>query len=1025
MKKNSNKACCDRFCNKASIVLLVLLFSGTLSAIAGDRVVKVGVYENAPKILISESGQPEGIFIDLIDYIAKNEGWRLQYVDGTWSEGLDRLEKGEIDLMPDVAYSSERANLFAFHKVPVLSSWFQVYARKDSGIKSILDLDGKRIAVLERSIQQDAFAQIAAGFELNTTLILLPDYQTIFELVAKNEVDAAITNRFYGLMHAKKFGIEDTAVIFHPSNLFFAAPGKASNQLLDTIDKHLLRLKKDPQSIYYRSLKRWVSEDVKFKLPVWFQILGLGALVVLLTSMIVSLVLKRKVTIRTRQLRQRNRILRILSKCNQALVRSTDEDGLNDAACRIAVDSGGYRLAWVGFNDTDTAKTIRIVSQAGFGEGTRATVSTDDVHADLGHKLAGKALRTGMPCSANHIFTDANLEPWRAEAIKRGYASVLALPLIADGEQFGVLCIYSVEPDAFETEEVSQLIELANDLSFGIVSHRTRIAYKQAETHRQEAQQRFVDIVAFLPDPTFVVDQDMKVIAWNQACEALTGVAKDSLIGQGGYAYAEPFFGEKRPMLIDLLDSPVPEVEATYKYVKRQGDKLYAESYIPCLRNGQGGHLWGVAAPLYDRNGRRCGAIETVRDVSEQKHMEETLRASEQKYRELVMLANSIILRWSRDGRVTFLNEFGQQFFGYTQTEILGRDVLGTIVPENERSGRDLRRLMEKISNDPQTFERNINENIRRNGERVWIDWTNKVVFDDQGQIKEILSIGSDITDRKHAEEQIHRLHSDLQRHAEILEQRVTERTAELAIARDRAESADRIKSAFLATMSHELRTPLNSIIGFTGIMLQELAGPLNAEQKKQLSMVQASSRHLLALINDVLDISKIEAGQLELSFSSFEFSQSIEKMIKIVSPLAEKKGIRLELDMADGIETVITDQRRLEQIILNLLNNAIKFTEKGYVRIVCRSDNDHYLLSVSDTGIGMQPEELPSLFQPFHQIDTGLSRKHEGTGLGLSICKKLMDMMGGKIEVQSQWGQGSTFTVRLPRESQTEGVSA
>jgi PAS domain S-box-containing protein len=705
MVHNKNITCHGSFFTHLFIVLLTLLYSGILSARAGDRIVKVGVYENAPKIFVSEFGQPSGIFIDIIEYIAKSEGLNLHYVQGTWGEGLDRLEKGEIDLMPDMAYTAERGKSFSFHKVPVLSSWFQVYARKGSGIRSILDLGGKRIAVLERSVQQEAFVRLAAGFGLNTTIISAPDYQTIFEMVARGEVDAAITNRFYGVMHAKKFGLEDTAVIFNPSDLFFAVPQGTHEELLNAIDAHLINLKKDTQSIYYKSLKRWISEEVRFKLPAWVEVVGLVAAVVLLMSLLGSVVLKNQVNARTRELHEVNRVL----------------------------------------------------------------------------------------------------------------------------------------------------------------------------------------------------------------------------------------------------------------------------------------------------------------------------RESERKYRELVMLANSIILRWSRDGRIIFLNEFGQRFFGYTETEILGRHVLGTIVPENETAGRNLRQLMEEILADPQKFERNINENMRRNGERVWIDWTNKVVLDEQGQIKEILSIGSDVTDRKQAEDQIRRLHDDLQRHAEFLEKRVAERTAELVIAKDRAESANRVKSAFLASMSHELRTPLNSIIGFTGIILNELAGPLNLEQKKQLKMVKGSSHHLLNLINDVLDISKIEAGELEVSCEKFSMRDVITQVAESLTPLAEQKGLSLTVEIATEVDTLSSDERRIRQVLINLANNAIKFTEKGEVKIVCLKRDSRIEVEIRDSGIGIKDEDIGKLFQPFQQLDTGISRKYEGTGLGLSVCKRILDMLGGDIRAKSQFGKGSTFTFTVPLHPKEE----
>ncbi len=539
------------------IFLSAFLFLSPLSAGDRDRrTLVVGVYNNPPKIFITSSGKPAGIFIDLIEHIAECEGWTLRYVPGTWVEGLDRLKKGEIDLMPDVAHTAERKKVYSFHKVPVLSSWFQVYAPKESGIRSIVDLDGKRIAVLEHSIQQEVFKGLVESFGFSVTLIPIPDYRDLFQRVVKGEADAAISHRFHAVRYARSFGLEDTAVIFHPTTLFFAAPRRGAKELLETIDEYLSKLKKDPQSIYYQSLKQWLSEEVRFRIPTWVKIFGLVMGAVLVMSVVGGVILKHQVNVRTRELRQ--------------------------------------------------------------------------------------------------------------------------------------------------------------------------------------------------------INQEM--------------------------------------------------------------------------------------------------------------------------------------------------------------------------------------------------------------------------------------------------------------------EKRIAERTSELQAAMEKAQEADRLKSAFLATMSHELRTPLNSIIGFTGILLQGLAGPLNEEQQKQMSMVQTSARHLLALINDVLDLSKIEAGQLALSVASFELKPSIEKMVRLISPMAEKKGLELKLDISDDVETVTTDQRRLEQVVLNLLNNAVKFTEKGEVRISCRTRDDHYLLSVADTGIGMGPEEMEHIFKPFHQIDTGLTRKYEGTGLGLSISKKLLKMMGGEIHVESQRGKGSIFTIRFPK---------
>ena len=267
-----------------------------------------------------------------------------------------------------------------------------------------------------------------------------------------------------------------------------------------------------------------------------------------------------------------------------------------------------------------------------------------------------------------------------------------------------------------------------------------------------------------------------------------------------------------------------------------------------------------------------------------------------------------------------------------------------------------------------------------------------------------------DITNRKNAE-------IELEKYRNQLEELVELRTNQLEKEKIKAQSADLMKSAFLATMSHELRTPMNSIIGFTGILLRELAGPLNAEQKKQLLMVKNSGQHLLGLINDVLDISKIEAGRLNVSRQPFSYLESLEKTIEFINPQANEKGLQITTQFSKTDIILNSDERRIEQVILNLLSNAIKFSEQGTIIVKVDVKNNFLITQVIDQGIGISKRDQNKLFMPFIQVNGGLTRRHEGTGLGLAICKRLIEKLGGKIQVTSEIGKGSNFTFKVPLE--------
>ncbi len=391
-----------------------------------------------------------------------------------------------------------------------------------------------------------------------------------------------------------------------------------------------------------------------------------------------------------------------------------------------------------------------------------------------------------------------------------------------------------------------------------------------------------------------------------------------------------------------------------------------------------------------------------------QRAAEKELAEKDERFRMLFGTSPDGILLTIPDGRVLAANAAACQMLGRSEEELrsMGRDSI--VDKEDPRLPQALR-----IRAETGQFRGELTF-LRKDGERFLCEISTAKYKNRYGQ-EESTVILRDISDRKRAEETLKKNEEELRLLNMQLEQRVAERTQELSIAVHKAQEADRLKSVFLATMSHELRTPLNSIIGFSGILSQGLAGPLNDEQKKQLGMVRQSAQHLLNLINDILDLSKIEAGQMKVSCAPCDLRAVIESVLQLAQPLADKKGLSLQAEIGADIPVILSDAQRLKQILLNLVNNAIKFTSQGQVQVACRSGESTVEISVRDTGIGIAAGDLPHLFQPFHQIKSGANRKHEGSGLGLSISHQLASLLGGRIKVESQPGEGSLFTLELP----------
>jgi signal transduction histidine kinase len=264
----------------------------------------------------------------------------------------------------------------------------------------------------------------------------------------------------------------------------------------------------------------------------------------------------------------------------------------------------------------------------------------------------------------------------------------------------------------------------------------------------------------------------------------------------------------------------------------------------------------------------------------------------------------------------------------------------------------------------------------------------------------------------------------ELKRWGAELEKRVHQRTAELeergqelAEANVRLEELSRHKSQFLANMSHELRTPLNSIIGYTKLMLDGLEGEINEEQHKDLQTVYNNSRSLLALINDLLDLAKIEAGKVTVSNEVFTVAELLDKALSAIRWLAGEKGLALDYKVAPGIGHLYADKAKTKQTLINVLANAVKFTEKGGIKLDVTEGDGEFIFSVSDTGMGIKKEDLEAIFESFKQVGPAQIAGFEGTGLGLAISKQFVEMQGGRIWAESELGKGSTFTFTLPKK--------
>ncbi len=540
---------------------------------------------------------------------------------------------------------------------------------------------------------------------------------------------------------------------------------------------------------------------------------------------------------------------------------------------------------------------------------------------------------------------------------------------------------------------------------------------KKAEQALADSEQRYRNLVENAPDVIFTIALDGTIISLNPAFETITGWPGADWLHKPFVSMLHPDDLSRALELFEhlLKREGIPPFEL--RVLRKSGDYLMAEFTVTAqIQKGSVMYILGIG-----------------RDITERKQMEEALRKSEDRFRELYENAPVGYSEYDIQGRITNVNRTGLEMLGYDREEMLGH-FLWEFSADQETARNQ---ILEKLAGISPPAHNHEGAKRRKDGTIFPVLIEDRLIRDKKDRIIGIRSAVQDITVRKRAE-------LELERHREHLSELVEERTKELAVAKLAADTANQAKSEFLANMSHELRTPLNSIMGFSEVLQDELFGKLNEKQHTHVDFILGSSQHLLSLINDILDLAKVEAGKLELDLSSFYLSEPLQAAMVLLKEKAMKEEIKFSLEIAPEADIQIeADERKLKQILFNLLSNGVKFTKPGgSVRVSARKvmssefvvgsaekhgiyfdlltqhsePNDDFVeISVEDTGIGIREEDLPKLFKEFSQIDSGYSKTYEGTGLGLALSKRLVDLHGGRIWAESQIGKGSKFTFAIP----------
>lgn len=903
-------------------IFTLFVFTGLADKLYGEHFIRVGIYDNPPKVFLDQNHKPAGLFVDLLDHIAKKESLQIEYVFDSWSNHLDNLYHGRIDLLVDVAYTAGRAQMFRFNQVPVIESWIQFFTLEQSVITEIRELNNKNIAVLSGSLQHQYLEnEFSEQFDIDFNIQEFDNYPESAKAVINGEADFLLADRFFYFSSEKDSLLLPTPLIKNPASLHFAFNKNISEALIHKIDLRLGELKNDPASLYYNSLNKWFDLNIQKHTQGFLKlILALGFILLILFVFLI-IKLHRRLIKKTKELSFRGGILQSANKMLEELL---DERRKGELLLKESEEA--FRNLF-----DQSADAFSLLKDNVFIDCNKATLKFFGVRkkADLIGKTPWQLSPATQPDETSSLVKARNIIK---ETLERGNKKFEWLHLKFDGTEVMAEVILTVI--YFRGKKILH------------VSLRDITDRKKMEQNLKESEERYRMLVENQHDLIVKVDTDGHFLFVSPSYCRTFGKTQNELLGNTFFPLVHPDDRDDTENAMKQLYHPPYCCYLEQRALTVEGWKWIA---------------WTDSAIL-DKNNKVIEIIGVGRDITMQKEAEIALRENEKRWMLALAGTGDGVWDWNIITNQVFYSKGWADMLGYKSKELENNYNTWEKLVHAEDLPDVLNIIKKHVDGKSPAYVAEYRL-LAKNGKYIWVLDRGKVVeYDKKGKALRMIGTHSDIT-----------LYKESQMH---LEERVALRTSQL-------EAANKELEAFSYSVSHDLRAPLRAITGFSRIISDQYAGSFDEEAKRLFNVISENAGIMDRLITELLDFSRV--GRNSINRTEVDMNKMVEDVVKENSDEANNEKITFKIDELPMVYADRALIRQVWiNLISNAIKFSGKM-KHPYIHIGSFIENEKVVCFIKDNGVGFKADYTHKVFQVFQRLHKSDEFEGTGVGLAIA----------------------------------------